>query len=387
MKSIPNVCFAPGLPLPSCLRSLLIFAGIVWCLSGSVAYAASAAVASPAEARTSKAFELARRGGPLTLRAFLLDMPKGADLHNHLSGAIYAESLIHAAGEDGLCVNTTSLSFEKATGTTRSIPPQPVCGEGKVAASSVPMNSNLYDSLIDAFSMRSFVPSAGVSGHDHFFDTFGHFDGTSPDHGGEWLDEVATRAARQNEQYLELMETPPHAHAKELAKELGWNPDLKKFRDDLLAHGLDVDVALAQKQLQQALEQRKSLEKCGTASEAPACKVEIRFLYQVLRGFPPEQVFAQTLLGFEVAAADPDVVGLNFVMPEDGYLSMKDYGLQMHMLDYLHSVYPKVNIALHAGELAPGLVPPEGLTFHIRSAVEEGHAQRIGHGVDLMYED
>ena len=32
------------------------------------------------------------------------------------------------------------------------------------------------------------------------------------------------------------------------------------------------------------------------------------------------------------------------------------------------------------------MVPPEGLTFHIRSAVELGHAERIGHGVDIMYE-
>lgn len=387
MKVLSNMGFAPRSPLPSRWRPQFALIGIALCLVASAAPAAPQAGVSPAEVRTSKAFEQARKGGPLTLRAFLLDMPKGADLHSHLSGAIYAESLIRAAGEDALCVNTTTLSFEKATGTTRSIPPQPVCAEGTVAASRVPENSNLYDALIDAFSMRSFVPSAGVSGHDHFFDTFGRFDGTSPSHGGEWLDEVATRAARQNEQYLELMETPPHQRARELAKELGWNPELARFRSDLLAHGLDVDVASARDRLQQALEERKSLEKCGTPNEAPACKVEIRFLYQVLRGFPPEQVFAQTLLGFEVASANPDVVGLNFVMPEDGYLSMKDYRLQMHMLDYLHSVYPKVNISLHAGELAPGLVPPEGLTFHIRSAVEEGHAQRIGHGVDLMYED
>jgi adenosine deaminase len=46
-----------------------------------------------------------------------------------------------------------------------------------------------------------------------------------------------------------------------------------------------------------------------------------------------------------------------------------------------------VHISLHAGELAPGLVPPEGLRFHIRQAVELGHAERIGHGVDVMYED
>ena len=66
---------------------------------------------------------------------------------------------------------------------------------------------------------------------------------------------------------------------------------------------------------------------------------------------------------------------------------MQDYHLQMQMLDYLHSVYPRVHISLHAGELAPGLVPPEGLRFHIREAVELGHAERIGHGVDILYED
>jgi len=66
---------------------------------------------------------------------------------------------------------------------------------------------------------------------------------------------------------------------------------------------------------------------------------------------------------------------------------MRDYTLHMQMLDYLHTLYPKVNISLHAGELAPGLVPPEGLRFHIRQAVELGHAQRIGHGVDVMDED
>jgi hypothetical protein len=59
----------------------------------------------------------------------------------------------------------------------------------------------------------------------------------------------------------------------------------------------------------------------------------------------------------------------------------------MKMLDYLHGLYPKVHISLHAGELAMGLVPPEGLRFHIRESVERGHAERIGHGVSVMNED
>lgn len=80
------------------------------------------------------------------------------------------------------------------------------------------------------------------------------------------------------------------------------------------------------------------------------------------------------------------MVGINFVQPEDGLRSMRDYHLQMQMLDYATRLYPKVHVSLHAGELAPGLVPPDGLRFHIREAIELGHAERIGHGVTVMYE-
>jgi len=65
-----------------------------------------------AEQRTAKALEAAR-ANPLDLRAFLASMPKGADLHVHLSGAVYAESWIRAGVEDHLCVNLSSLSFAK----------------------------------------------------------------------------------------------------------------------------------------------------------------------------------------------------------------------------------------------------------------------------------
>src|SRR6202041_3695107 len=97
-------------------------------------------------------------------------------------------------------------------------------------------------------------------------------------------------------------------------------------------------------------------------------------------------VFAQILLGFELASSDPHFVGLNLVMPEDWYVPIHDFNEHMAMIDYLHSIYPKVHIALHAGELAMGLVPPEDLAFHIRASVERGHAERIGHGVSVMNE-
>ncbi len=126
--------------------------------------------------------------------------------------------------------------------------------------------------------------------------------------------------------------------------------------------------------------------KCGTSEAQPGCNLKVRYIYQVLRGLPHEAVFAQILLGFELASTDPHFVGLNLVMPEDWYVPIHDFNVHMAMLDYLHSVYPKVHISLHAGEIAMGLVRPEDLTFHIRASVERGHAERIGHGVDIMNE-
>src|SRR5882762_6944640 len=369
----------------------------------TTARSAAAARATP-EQRAARAFEAAR-ADPLDLHAFLVRMPKGADLHYHLSGGIYAESFIRVAAEEGLCVDLASNSFVRPAAAGQSEPSPPVCGDGKIAAAKAFADQNLYDTLVNAFSMRSFVPTTGISGHDHFFDTFGKFydalfgdNAASRRHSGEWLDEVAARAASQNEQYLELMETPDFSHTAQIAKEIGWrgvraplgasqNEDLGQLRTELLARGLRDDIAVARAARDEAETSRRAREHCGEPQEAPACKITIRYLYQVLRGFPKEQVFAQTLLGFEVVSADPRFVGINYVMPEDGATSMADYALHMKFVGFLHGLYPQVHISLHAGELAPSLVTPEGLCCHIRLAVEEAHAERIGHGVDVMYED
>jgi adenosine deaminase len=346
-----------------------------WCLPG-----AAQPLPRGGKARAARAFEEARKEGPAALRAFLYRMPKGADLHNHLGGAIYAETFIREAGEDGICVNAAQLKMDAEQHA-------PDCPTGETPARDVPADQHLYDALIDAFSMRTFVPVTGESGHDHFFDTFGRF-GDDKRYTGEWIDEVAARAAAQNEQYLELMQTPGFKPASALGHKVGWHGDPAQMREKLLAEsGFRENVESDRAELAEALKKRNEMEHCGQPDAAPACRVTVRFLYQVLRGFPPEQVFAQTLLGFEVASADSDVVGINFVMPEDGYISMRDYALQMKMLDFLHGQYPKVHITLHAGELSEDMVPPDGLKFHIRSAVEQGHAERIGHGVDVVFED
>ncbi|SEC13544.1 adenosine deaminase family protein [Terriglobus roseus] len=348
--------------------------------------ASAQAAAGSSEARMAAKIERLR-SNPAALRALLVSMPKGGDLHVHLSGAVYAETFLQNAAADNLCVDPIKGVLLPNRGLTKSLPPQPVCVEGTQPAATAFRDQGLYDRLVDSFSMRSFVPSAGWSGHDQFFATFARFGGIAKSHQGEWVDEVATRAASQNEQYLELMNTPDFGMAIRLAAQQHWDGDPAKMRDALLAGGLRDNIATDRAEIDALEATRNAREHCGTPEAKPACRVQVRYIYQILRSAPPERVFAQTLLGYEVASVDPRVVGINFVQPEDAFLAMSQYDNQMTMLQYLHATYPKVHLSLHAGELGPGMVPPDGLRFHIHDAVEKAGAERIGHGVDVMFED
>jgi len=332
-----------------------------------------------AEERTARYMESVRHQ-PGLLLAFLRDMPKGGDLHNHLTGAIYGESWIDFAVDNGLCVDRT-------TSVLIAPPCDASCDRftSKPAVSCAYGDQVLYNSMVDAWSMRNWNPGE-ESGHDHFFAAFDKFSLASQNHTGDEIAQAAEQAAEDHLQFLELMLTADGSQAAQLGKKIGWDEHLPQLRDNLLSGGLKEIVAATRAKLDDDEKKMRSRLKCGSAEAAAGCDVTVRYLYQVLRGLPPEQVFAQILLGFELASADTRFVGLNLVMPEDWYIPMHDFELHMKMLDYLHEIYPNVHISLHAGELAMGLVPPEGVTFHIRESVERGHAERIGHGADIMNE-
>jgi adenosine deaminase len=349
---------------------------------------------TPGEVRASRAFDAAKRLGPPELYAFLKPMPKSAELHYHLSGGVYAETFLAEAVKQDLCIDPVAARFAPAgpgMAHAQAVP----CSPGTIAASEAVKDQRLYDRLVDALSMRSFVPSAGVSGHDQFFS--GNRVNGPTGFMGEWLAEAATRAAGQNELYMEIMTSPNFRKSIALSSSVPWPADaedsitrdeLAKLRDALTAAGVLNEIPAGRKEMDDAEAAQRTIEKCsGPSVASSACNIKIHYIYTIGRGQPPIQVFAQALIGFELNRADPRFAGINIAAPEDGRVSMKDYHLHMQMLDYLHSIYPNVNITLHAGELAPGLVPPEGLRFHIREAVELGHAQRIGHGVDVFYED
>src|SRR5690606_32901955 len=313
---------------------------------------------------------------PPRLAAFMRALPKGGDLHNHLSGASYAEHMLEWAAADGLCIERE----------TRTAVQPPCDSPARPAAAAALTDELLRRQVIDAWSMRDFVPTSGNSGHDHFFDTFGRFGAADDPHRGDALALVMQEAGRENILYLERMVTPARGPALGAAAATAWTDDLAALRTRLLpVIRRAADSAMAELDSAEQIA-RRTLD-CGTAEPDAGCTVEVRYLYQVLRGLQPKDVYAQLMLAFELVSRDPRVVGLNMVMPEDGYVAMRDFRLHMAMLDLLHQHHPEAQVTLHAGELVPGMVPPEGLRFHIRESIETGHARRIGHGVAVMHED
>jgi adenosine deaminase len=348
-------------------------------LLSAVFFAASVATAQGTEERTSRHMEAIRQK-PAELLPFLRRMPKGADLHSHLGGAVYAESLIAWAAEDRLCVDRASSALTQgACGTCEA-------SEKTPAAACALKDQALHDQLVDAWSMRNWE-RRDASGHDHFFATFDRFSAAFRGRVGDALAEVASRAASEGLLHLELMHSASDGTIFEVAGRVGWDDDFVRLREKLLADGMDAVVAAVRARLDRVEARRDELLGCGGARAAAGCAVSTRFLYQVLRGLPRELVFAQIVLAFELTKVDPRFAGFNLVMPEDWHTPMRDFDLHIRMIETLRPLYPGARIALHAGELAMGLVPPEGLRHHIRSSVMRAGAERIGHGVSVMHED
>lgn len=345
-------------------------------------------VRSTAELRTSARFETLKHD-PAALRGFLRAFPKGADLHTHLGGAVYAESYIAWAAELSLCVDTRTFAIVASAG---GAAPDTKCRSAtdRPAADAL-ADPALYASLVDAMSMRNFDPSSGGSA-GHFFASFDKFGQVLRAGGdriqGESMAELVQRAGSQHVQHVEVMIGVTDSTLATAAAVLppGADSDLAGVRQRLLASGL-ADAVAARRRWVDAVEDvvRRRLA-CGTPQAREGCDVSVRHVAVVLRALPPAQVFAQMLTAFELAATDSRVVGVNIAQPEDWLVPRRDYDRHMRMLAFLHATYPGVKLTLHAGELALGQVPPEDLGQHVRKVVESGLASRVGHGADAMYD-
>lgn len=305
------------------------------------------------------------------LTAFTRAMPKGGDLHIHLAGAPYAETLIGWAGEDGLCVDLVALSLT---------PPCAPSGDLVAARDLTPVQRA---ALIDSLSTRR-PEFGGRTGHDQFFTAFDRFAATSPARTGDMLADIMRTLAAQNTWYVEIMLTPQGRAARGLGQSVGWRDDPVEMRD-AIAPGIPALVEAARIDTDAMESRARALMGCETAEPEPGCAVTVRYLAQVNRVIPPEQAFSQIQLGVAVVAADPRWVGLQLVAPEDHPSAIANYRRHMTAFAFLTEHGGGTPVAMHAGELTLTWATPADLSFHVTAAVRAG-ARRIGHGVAIPYE-
>ena len=320
------------------------------------------------------------------LTMFFSQMPKGADLHHHYSGSIYAEQYVDFLDKQGYCVNKQTYRIETnkdvVAAERAKAPADRLClGTAEVLA-----DDYTYRELLQRWSVKDFDNHGAIQPPPdrQFFQTFGYFGAVSNANFAEGLQELKKRAIEENISYIETM--------FKLAPFVG-NPefDKKMWQAGASDAALDDTMRTWATTLEQDGAFNKNLSDFVARTAQVAAGIDderftMRYQAYVLRLLPPAQVFSSMLTAFKAATQSPLIVGVNIVGQESTAVSMRDYALHMKMFRFLKTQYPKVKLALHAGELALGDVPPDGLRFHIDQAVNVAGANRIGHGLDLAHE-
>jgi hypothetical protein len=319
------------------------------------------------------------RGNAAALTAFFSAMPKGGDLHHHYTGSVYTETYINRVVTNNYFINKTTNVVRKDS------------AKGFVRISMLGDSLGYYkQQLVQKWSVKDYN---GVSypSDKQFFETFGGFGVTSGDSLKQGLLELKNRAIKENVSYIETMFTSIPCNI-----DLG---GISKYTALLRTAQAKRDEATAQRLLRELYSwlQTKNIAACARTYNEQVAKLHadagidddrftMRYQNYVTRVVPPLNIFKSLAVAFESANTSPLLVGVNIVAPENDETSMADYWLHMQMYNFLHKQYPKVEYAMHAGELALGMVQPEELTWHISDAVHVAGAKRIGHGVDIPYE-
>jgi hypothetical protein len=314
-------------------------------------------------------------------------LPKGADLHHHYSGALYAETYLDWLGRKGYCMYTADDAAKNQQAfriNTAANGAGPDC----LSADAIRANNHVYRQMLMRWSDKDFGNHSHAQNppDEQFFDTFGFFGPVSDQFSNEGLRTLKQYAKAENVQYLETMyKSAPVTVNAQLAPAVDALTSASSDAQIEAALTAYADFMAADPAAKKQLADYVAMveQDAGGIDDA---EFTMRFQTYAVRLLSPSKVFTMLYNGMAADTASRLLVGVNIVGAENTIVSMRDYALHMKMIRFLKKRFPEAHLALHAGELAVGMVPPAGLRFHIRDAVEVGGAERIGHGVDITQE-
>ncbi|MFQ3173344.1 MAG: hypothetical protein ACI8W0_000434 [Flavobacterium sp.] len=325
------------------------------------------------------------RNNEAELTAFFSQMPKGGDLHHHYSGSIYAEPILEDAINEDFYLNTATMQVLKE---------KPSNGNWELFSTLKSKGQlALYEQkIMGKWSVKDYN-NVDYPSDKLFFESFDKFSPALVGHFGEGLLELKNRAIKENVSYIETQFSTIPCDIK-IDNQKGYNKKLRQLAVKKDENGINqlldsIYATLIRKGAPSYAEDFNTnfVARLHNDLKIDDARFTMRYQNFVLRFMEPVDLFKNLIVAFISADSSPLMAGVNIVSPEDGETSMKDYWLQMVMFKYCHSRYPTVKYSMHAGELTLGLVQPEDLTWHIREAVYTAGAYRIGHGVDLAYEE
>jgi adenosine deaminase len=315
------------------------------------------------------AFFEACRDDQAMLTAFLHRMPKGANLHQHVSGGVYPEAAVDRAIELGLWWDRRSKSFVEEKPESRFY-----------SADDLRFDYGKYSEVLDGLSMRN-------RGHSRetdnvlFFGAFGRV-GAAGVGREEAVRHAVRRAVAERVSHLELMTVPVSL------------PDGTVDQEGTRALLESLNAAV-----------RDAL--AGEADGGAPPEADVLWTLQLSRdsfpvkdGKPDVDGYGDwwrrqvsTALDAADALAPIGAASVTVAGAEDAWISRSRFEQQFRTLDEEWQAFrgrrPDSQLRLnpHGGALTLEYSPDYDLRGRVRRTVEGGHASRLGHGAAVAWDD
>ena len=260
---------------------------------------------------------------------WLREMPKGADIHLHLSGGIHYDKLYRWANKYNLFYDPVKGVFSQTN------------HDGFIPAKDLPNNPEMYEKFCNDASLRAYSVVNQQTGHDLFmyksFSVIGSILNVVPlEKQVKWM---LKTCKRQNINYLELM------------------------------------VSLnALKQMTGSVERKEG-------------DPVVRYIVEISRKQPDDAVFEEQVReAVKLIKDNPDIVSFNIVGPEDNPISQQHFKAQIAIIDRIwRETVPQIPLTLHGGELGSHLCSSDYSSTRIQETHIEG-VKRMGHAASIDLE-
>lgn len=342
-------------------------------------------------------------------------MPKGADLHVHLSGTVKYDELLHMSLCDKKrtwCLDKLFYASERSinfTCPTYDIKKIATC-KGKV------LDLKLHNQLTRSWSMINYIKNHSVSeSFKHFFSIFDKVKSMTRIYQSSILSNLRKTASEQKLLHLEVL-IRFNSEIAEVEKCLRYSNSLtyndikammkkcQKIVNKVAFNSIKYYENLIMKSNEELKcnrnnndnSKRMNKRKFSFNSIISPCSINIKFIISHYRHVAPSLLFVQLPISFAMIKLNSVIIGVNLVGPEDTYSSLRYFNEQMKIFKYISFYYKtqerihRSYISLHAGEILPVILINSNYSFHnnhIYNSVNIGNAERIGHGIDVYYEN